>query len=210
MTNRNSFEEWERFLNPDVLRETLIQSALFLASWEILKGSCIEHLKSFYSNGCEFNAETKQVIWKVGPEYKNKVTSLNPKDEFDACCRWFVNSGAISEQDLQEIVRIRQHRNMVAHELPKFIGSIDKMIDRQILKALTDITRKIDIWWLREIELPTNPDFSDDDIESIKWEEVSGGSSMVLGIILSIFDGDDSYLRNIFEQFKDMVAQAKG
>jgi len=42
---------WERFLNPQSLRANLVVGSLFIAAFEMLKDSIIDHIRDFFSTG---------------------------------------------------------------------------------------------------------------------------------------------------------------
>lgn len=138
------------------------------------------------------------------------LSTLYPKDEFHACCLWFKDQGAINGSDLTEIAKARKHRNEIAHELPKYISSIDHDVNKHILESLVEVVKKIDVWWICEIEIPTSPDFEAADMENIDFENVIGGNSMFLSLILSIFEGDDSHLKEIHSLLMEKINKIKG
>jgi hypothetical protein len=203
-------QSWDKFLNPEKLKESLVKASLFLSAYEILKESIIDRPKSFFTNEWHLDENTGELKGKVSKSYKEKVTSLCPKDEFHACCLWFKDQGAINESDLTEIATARKHRNEIAHELPKFISSIDHDVNKQILECLVEVVRKIDVWWISEIEIPTSPDFEAADMDKIDFDNVIGGNTMFLSLILSIFEGDDSHLKEIHALIMEKINNIKG
>lgn len=190
-------KSWDKLLNPEKLKESLIKASLFLSAYEILKESIIDRPQSFFTDGCHLDEKTGELKGKNSKSYKDKVISLYPKDEFHACCLWFKEQGAINDSDLTDIAEARKHRNHIAHELPKYISSIDHDVNKRILESLVEVVRKVDVWWVCEIEIPTSPDFEAADMENIDFENIIGGNTMFLNLILSIFEGDDSHLKEI-------------
>lgn len=203
-------QSWDKFLNPEKLKESLVKASLFLSSYEILKESVIDKLKGFFTHEWRLDEKTGELKGKVSKSYKEKVITLFPKDEFHACCLWFLDQGALNETDLTEIAKARTHRNEIAHELPKFISSIDHKVNKQTLECLIEVVRKIDVWWITEIEIPTSPDFKVDDMDKIDFDNVIGGNTMFLNLILSIFEGDDSHLKEIHALLMDKINKIKG
>ena len=203
-------QNWDKFLNPEKLKDSLIKASLFLSAYEILKVSIIGRLRGFYAYEWRINEKTGELIEKVSKSYKEKVITLYPKDEFHACCLWFKDQEAINESDLKEIAKARKHRNEIAHELPKFISKIDYNIDRQILDRLVEVVKKVDTWWIFEVEIPTNPDFSVADMDKIDSNTVIGGNTIFLNTILSIFEGDDSQLKEIHALLMETLNKING
>jgi hypothetical protein len=146
---------------------------------------------------------TGEIQAVLGPGYAQKVRALYPKDEFHACCLWFQNSDALTAEDLNRIAAIRKHRNYIAHEITKIIGGTGSGVDSQKVEDLVALVKKVDLWWIKEVELPTNPDFDAEKIDAINWKETIGGNTLVLSLLLSIFEGDDAYLRNLHRQFTE-------
>ena len=101
------------------LLHNLILCSLYLAAYELLKSSVIDHLKNFFSD-CSQDGKRQ-----LGQDYGKHVSVLNPKDSFHASCLWFKQNGALNDDDLAELERIRKHRNAIAHELPSFISAVE-------------------------------------------------------------------------------------
>jgi len=49
---------------------------------------------------------------------------------------------------------------------------------------------KVDRWWIREIEIPTNPDFDDQEIDE---DEISSGNMLLLSLIFDVVSGKQEY-----------------
>ena len=178
-------QSWTKFLTPAVLRHNLILCSLYLAAYELLKISVIDHLKNFFSDWSQDG--TRQ----LGQDYRKHVSVLNPKDSFHASCLWFKQNGALNDDDLAELERIRKHRNAIAHELPSFISDVDYEVDRERLLALKRLVEKIERWWIREVEISGSPDY--DGVE-VKDEDITPGTVIAVDLIMKLaFDsGDDT------------------
>lgn len=196
----DTFANWEKFLNPDKLKTNLIQASLYLAAYEIFRNGLLDKLRDFYAHQCRPDA-TGEVRSVISEAYKKEVIALYPKDEFHACCLWFVSGGAIDQNDLNQIEKIREHRNSIAHELPKYVSSADRNIDLSSLLSLIGFVKKIDLWWLKEVDLPTDSDYTAEDIASIDWNQVIGLKTLSLQLMLSVLGDDDSFLRNLHTRF---------
>lgn len=79
------------------------------------------------------------------------------------------------------------------------------MLDKTI-----EIIEKVDKWWIKEIEIPTNPDFDDMDYDEIKWDEVLSGNMILISFLSSIYDGDDTFLRLFHKEFVEKWKKLKG
>ena len=192
-----AFASWDKFLNPQTLKQSLIKASVFLTAYEMFRQSLIENLRSFFSD------DFKDGKWVPSASYRAKVLDLYPRDVFHASCIWFQQSGAIEQSDLDTIQRIRDHRNAIAHEIPKFISNVDHEVDCELLAALFTIVTKVDRWWIAEVEIPTDPDFDNADPDSIAYDKIHSGNMIIMQLILSIFYGDESYVADLYKQFRD-------
>jgi len=46
---KKTYLAWEKFLNPDVLRQNLILASIYIAYFEILKDSIVDRPKEFFA-----------------------------------------------------------------------------------------------------------------------------------------------------------------
>lgn len=199
--SEQAYNSWEEFLNPDKLKMVLVQTAIYLTSYELFKSFTIDNIKDFFTSRWELNKETGILEGFPSKEYKTKVLDLYTKDEFHACCLWLRECNALDDDDMMDIALIRKHRNQIAHELPKFLGGQGKMVNVEKLSSLKNIQRKLETWWFKEIELPTTPDVDEAYLKNIDWEKSIGSNTLLLTILGSIFDGDDAYFKEIHSQF---------
>ena len=156
----DALRSFAKMSSPVVLQQNLIVAGLYLVGYELLKGTVIDRLRGFYSGAGIDGAPDER--------HAEKVLALYPKDLFRASCLWFLERGAINDADVAEIQAIRDHRNALAHELPSFIADADRQLEASRLERIRSLVAKIDLWWVREIEIPLNPDFDGRDIPDEK------------------------------------------
>lgn len=94
---------------------------------------------------------------------------------------------AIDEGDLSQVDRIREHRNELAHDLSKFLGSDDAEINMQLLSDMDELITKVDRWWIREVEMTTSPDFDGTEVAD---EEITSGNMISFQLLLRIASGE--------------------
>ncbi len=102
---------------------------------------------------------------------------------------------------MDAIRKIRKHRNFIAHELPQIIGSTDHEVDTALFCKIIEIIIKVDQWWIREIELPTNPDFDHMNYDKIDREDLVSGNMILLDLLRSIYEKNDTFLKAIYNEF---------
>lgn len=207
---KDTFDSWEKLLNPEKLKDNLIKASLYLSAYEVFKNSILDHLRGFFANHWKLNEITGEIETIISEDYKIKVKALYPRDEFHACCLWFLDNKAINHEDMEAIPEIRKHRNFIAHELPKIIGSADHEVDTTLFIKIIEIITKIDQWWIMEIEVPTNPDFDDMNYDEINWEGVTSGTMILLDLLRGIYEKNDAFLNYIYSEFANRYKNIKG
>jgi len=190
-----AFRGWAKLLNPEELRTNLVRAAIFFTAYEFLSQALIEHLEGFFSDGSDANGPI------LGDDYRSKVLALHQMPFF-ASAIWFRNSGALTDEDLDRLQEIREHRNFVAHHIPEILGSVESEVRSDLLRAIAEIVRRIDLWWIREVEIPTNRDFDATDPDDIDLGTTFSMRMAVLDLLLQVADGNEETLRQLYEQFK--------
>jgi hypothetical protein len=177
LENRNdNLEAWEKFLDPQKLKRSLIEASIFITAYELLKEEIIDRPKSFFIYEGEDRSKNRV-------EYNKEVKALHKRDTFIASYLWLQNQGAITSQDVELILQIREHRDEIAHELPRLIGSTELEVDKSLLECLKELITKISRWWAFKVDAPTNPDF--DHVE-VKEESVLTGSMMFMQVVMGV------------------------
>ena len=174
---------WVKLTTPEILITNLIRASLFLVAWEMLKGSIINKPLGFFAT------EFRDGEWQASPKYKTAVLALH-KNPLTASFLWFKEMGAFAEEDLQKFQAAREYRNGIAHNLPTFLGSFDRDLEDKQLLNVQELLIKVDRWWIREIEIPTNPDFDDQEIDE---DEISSGNMLLLSLIFDVVSGKQEY-----------------
>jgi hypothetical protein len=175
-------KDWDKFLDTDGIKSNLIRASLYLFSYELLKNTIVDKIKDFYVQGFD---GTKDII---GENYTSKV--LNRKIDgkqniFLSSLYWLEESGAITKDDITEISAIREFRNTVAHQIDKILADSDFNIDEKKERQIFEFIKKIERWWIREVEIPTNPDFDGKDIPD---DEIMSGKEIFYSYIKNITD----------------------
>ena len=89
----NTTDQWERFLDPEVLRPSLFLATMFITTFEILKDTIVDNIRSFYTAGFDKYGET------IDPEYQTEVLSKN-KNPLYASLQWLRENNAVDDADL--------------------------------------------------------------------------------------------------------------
>lgn len=190
----NPFESWNKFLNPDSLKSNLIVASLFLTAYESLRASVIDSLKEYFCIGFD------QDGLKLSPRYQSEVLSRH-KSPLRASLLWLQEMDVVTESDLECVDQIREHRNEIAHDLPRFITESDSDVKVSLIANICELVAKIDKWWICEVEIPTNPDFTSEQLDSIDCDGVASGRMTFLRMMLEIATGDDEQAAEYYNAF---------
>jgi hypothetical protein len=171
------------------MQERLISASLYVTAFELLKESIVGRLRSFYMVGFDTNGDI------IDEKYQNSVLSRN-KSPIYASLDWLVENGVIDEGDLQSFERIKVTRNSLAHELPSLVmgGTDIKHVER--FQELMALLRRIEVWWVVNLEIPTNSDFDGKEIDE---EGIIPGPLLMIQMMLEVVSGNEALLNHYRE-----------
>jgi hypothetical protein len=183
---------WGEFLNPEVMRPRLIAASLYIAAFESLKDAIVSRPRSFYSEGFDESGE------QVGPRYATEVLSRN-RSTVHASLQWLRDQGAVSEDDISAFMRAKELRNLLAHDLLKKLERETLLPDVELgFRSLLELLRKVEVWWIANVEVPMNPDF--DSIE-VAEHDILPGSVAGLHMLIHIALGDEAVSRAYYDGY---------
>jgi hypothetical protein len=181
----------EAKLAPVRIRSTLSFAGLLMIVYELVKQIVMEDVRGFYLSGFD---EKGMLYDEEG--YAQQVTSLD-KSKFRASAKWLVNSGAITDEQVEVLERLRSHRNDIAHELVKYIIDPDEEPDADLFIQVMEVVRAITRFWTQvEIDIGTfehHGDVTPDDAQPL--------SMIILGKLI------DAYIEGLPEAGKQSEAQ---
>ena len=147
----NTADQWERMLDPDVVRASLFLATMFITAFEILKDSILDDVRGFYTNGFDENGPT------VGHEYQSEVLAKN-RSLLYASLQWLRENDAISDEDLITFEKLKITRNQLAHKLfAVVIGQAESAHEAQFADLIT-LLSKIGKWWGNPPNRPKAPE----------------------------------------------------
>jgi len=192
-------DSWEKMLNPKTLRQNLVTAAVFLTAYEMLKEALVDRLRGFYST--EWTKDGPE----VGAGYQREVRGLDKK-EVIACAKWFRRSDALTDADLVLLQEIIQHRNTAAHHLPAVLGSSEKQFSLRHLHAIYELTAKLDVWWIKSIEVETDPAFDKERPTEDQLNQSYSIRMVFMSLLIQVAEGNDATLTEIYEGWKKGVS----
>ena len=159
----------DNFIDKDFLQDNLTFTSFYIALYENMVDYVVSNVRDFL---CDFSVKDGKVKYKKTKEYKEKIENKvvdekGNKNITKASFLWFVEHGAISDEDYQSFLLIKDTRNLFAHKL---LNVVFRGVEEDEVKYFLDMVslyRKISNWWFRNIEagiigdeIPDNVDIS--------------------------------------------------
>lgn len=141
-----------------------------------------------------------RMVCEESGAYKENVRALDKNLE-NASLKWFIDSGAITQEDYDTYQKIRRRRNDITHELLKNLNVGFGEEDAQLFADMLRIYNKLDKLWINEIEIPISAEEIPEDYDR---NGVCGGQAIMLSIINEIVFGNagDKYKELLNELMK--------
>ncbi len=177
-------DRWERFLDPEVIQPSLFLATMFITTFEILKDSIVDRVREFYSTECGVNGPTE------GPSYLQEVASRN-KSALYASLDWLREHGAVDAADLESFEHLKKTRNLLAHKLFAVVTGQAESDHSTQFPVLVTLLRKVEVWWVVNVEIPINPDFADQDIDEAG---IVPGAVLSLQMLIEVASGNTELL----------------
>jgi len=185
---------WEDFLNPEITRTRLLAAAVYIAAFETLKGSVVNRLRDFYWTGFDETGD------HIDPKYQSAVLSRN-RSPVLASLDWLTQSKALDDADLRAFERVKACRNRLAHQLFATLGSDGLPADfAECFASMVDLLRKIEVWWITNVEIPTDPDYDGSDVDEAG---IVPGPIMSIRLLYDIALGDEAKSRFYYNGFRE-------
>jgi len=184
---------WEEFLDPGITRFRLIAASIYIAAFEALKDAIVDRIRDFFSSGFDEASD------KIDPKYQSNVLARN-RSPVHASLDWLKEMNAIDEADVHAFDRVKACRNRLAHALFATLGYEGLPADfEQRFTELLALLRKIEVWWIVNVEVPTNPDYDGRDLDV---DGIVPGRLMSIQLLCDIALGGKERSRFYFDEFR--------
>ncbi len=189
MNDEKYIKDIEKLLNPNIIKSNLIKSSLYLTAFELLKYSVEKRLKNFL---CPRQSMDENYEYQNSQEYKEQVLNRripalkNKKNTYYSSCLWLKENGVITEEEVEELHKVKLHRNKIAHELPKLLVDSDHEINIELFESINKLLTKIEQWWIVEFEMPVNPEFDNFDYVNVDMNEIKSGNIILLNHLIEV------------------------
>jgi hypothetical protein len=107
---------------------------------------------------------------------------------------------AIDDDDIEKFNRVKSCRNILAHDLISTLSSKGLPSDfEKCFSDMVELLRKIEVWWIINVEIPTNPDFDGKEVDE---DGIVPGPIMIMKLLMDIALGDDTQSKFYIEEFR--------
>jgi len=171
--------------NQKDLRPFLITASLYITAFELLKNSINKRIEDFFMVGAKSrNSDATQKYNEEMRPYRDKHKDKKDKKTY-ASLDWLIDVGAISEADVKKYDEVRSFRNEIAHEMLNLMSvktaeNLDKM--NQHFVTMLELLRKIETYWILNVDVPCNPDF---DGKEISAKDVFPGPIVAMEMLMN-------------------------
>lgn len=203
---------FENICDKDILQTNLTSMALFIGIYEHLEDTVLEHVEFLLCEEAHVNEKGKWK-YKYSEEYierikKRIVDEQGNKNELKATMLWFVDEGAITQDDYATFLKLKALRHSFAHEMTKHFWEGPREENALAIVQLMELYRKIEKWWINEIEIPTTKDFPLDDYDR---EGVTSMALFTFEMMLNVLYGDKSeeylaLIRDLRQEDKEVLS----
>ena len=188
-------QQWAEFLHPPTLRDKLMSLSLYITCYEMMKDRIISNVRDFFLTG--FNEDG--LVYDE--DEWNKVLDLDPhRNTLEAVLAWYRDMGAITDADIRELERLKQLRDELAHKPQEYISGSRELPVNDRFVSLVTLFRKIEVWWVMNVEIATDPDAVHEDI---KEENITPGPMITIQLILEIALGNEEEANYYYKYFME-------
>ena len=140
-------------------------ASLFVTCFEMLKTSIQDRLKGLLCINPTLN-EQGELEFDESEDYKTQVSKREILDNngkklsgsyqlFYSSCLWLKENNAITQDDFDEIEKIRKHRNLIAHQPLKLLVDDNFNVNVALMRKSKELLTKIEKWWIIEFDIPS-------------------------------------------------------
>ena len=179
MFDSKSFEMLNNVVDEKILQDNLSFTAFYIAVYENFAYIVQDRIKSFYCHRMT-RKEDGTFEYEYDEEYVNLIKNRivddkGNKNPLKASVLWFVDAGAITMDDYELFLKIKEQRNVFVHQLTDVIlrGNTEEEI--VLFFQMFELYQKIEKWWINEIEIPCSGEFLPDSYNRDEVESVITG-----------------------------------
>lgn len=182
---QDEIEKIKNLFNEERLEDNIKMAAYIVLIFESFKEMVVSQVRSVYEQ-YDDGFENEKI--KISDQYKTEVSGKKyvkkngqkQTDVFRSSLLWLIQFNLITEEDVQRLLKIRERRNEIVHELFNTLYNGLTERDGEDAAFLLKNYLKIDNWCALNLQL-VESDLNDPDVD------VSGIQSMEAMAIVAIF-----------------------
>lgn len=172
----NSHTEPLNSLKPQDLKSRLLATSIILSSYEIIKSMVVPRTKFSFLIGFGYGGD------KYSDDYEKDVLTRH-KSPLIASAKYLAEHyEAITLDDVDQIIKLRDMRNRIAHDLPTVLVKEEFSELIKFVEKARDLVFKLDNFWIY-IDIGHDPEHSCND-----WDTAYSNSTMFIDHLIELAD----------------------
>lgn len=196
--------EWlDNVVDKNTLQDTLTFTSIFIAVYEHMVDYVESNIKDFLN---EIAVEDGKIISKKSKEYKSEIENKivdekGNKDKIKALFQWLVSHGAITSEEYERFLVLKDIRNKYAHELTDIIyKGVDKS-EIPLLFEMQSLYSKITRWFFLQIEVPL---MGDEMLEDADTDKITNVANFLFRIMFDVlYEGKSEEYKATLSSIRD-------
>lgn len=158
MDEKDVIDKTNQILDKSYLRQTLSFFGLYISLYENFIETSTARVESFLCFEI-VSVHNGKIKYKHNDSYKEEVKNKivdekGNKDITKATMLWFLDLGAINQDEYELFLGLKSLRNSFVHDMADHVWKGVSEDDIQSLTSLFILSAKLDKWWINEIEVP--------------------------------------------------------
>ena len=117
-----------------------------------------------------------------------------------ASLNWLLDSEAINSGDCELFKKITDKRNELVHDMSEIIFNGLDEDTYSLFNKMMELFKKIEIWWIKEVEIPISGEITQNQYEQIDWDSVEYSDLMMLKVITDVAINKDTEYINFLNK----------
>lgn len=196
----DALQGFQNICDKETLQDNLTFIALFIGLYESFADTVEGHVESFLCNDAFLDNRGK-LRYKPSKDYIEEIKKRSVDDKgnhntLKSTMLWFVENGALSQDDYNLFLILKQLRNSFAHEMTEYLWNGLFEEHAKALGNLLSLYRKIEKWWINEVEIPIAGNDVPDGYDS---DGVTSGILLTFDMMINTlyYGKSDEYLQMI-------------
>ena len=159
----DAINKFENIFDAETLKTNMIFTSLFVAVFENMIDVIEENVESFLC--ANYELDTRGVLkLQKSEEFRKiilnrRVDDKGNKNSLKASMLWFVDANAISVEEYERFLFLKDLRDKYVHELAAVLLEGLPADDIELLFELLNLYEKLVKWWINEIEIPISGEY---------------------------------------------------